>query len=580
MCYENKSHLFTSLLIVLIILLFASLNACTSFTPKNELEAYTPNYFDSVLTQYIPSEKVQLISEKFFQKDKVKEGLNIVYNNDSGKKLRWQTADRSGHSPFIKQVINACKGADMHGFSAKEYPVARMQELFDQLYVIPKENESEQNKEKEKVPIEKVIEQKIELDVLTSQSALALMNDVYFGRMPKPKRWDYPVKEKDINVLLQDTNVVDFQKLLGKLAPQHPGYYELAGQLQKFLDIQSGEGLPLISPSGYSKGKKGKNIDILADRLAVSDDLEEPYDGEAIFDDKMVEAIKNYQQRNGIKESGTIDQKTLASMNTPVEKVIDLIRLNLERYRWLPEEMTNGKTENYIFVNIPEYHVRCYKNGEIEFESITVVGETITPTPVFQDEMEFMVFSPVWNIPASIAREEIFQYALINPGVLIAGDTEVYYKGKKVNPYSVDWKQAMNDKRSYSFRQKPTNQNSMGDVKFKFPNDHGVYLHDTPAKKDFKLHYRAKSSGCVRVGKPAELAEYLLKPKKEDWTLDRIKRNMSGSKERRVNMQEDVKIHIYYLTAWVDENGQFRTAQDIYKHDKRQLPELKKVYGT
>lgn len=578
MCYENKSQYFASFVVALIVLLIMSLNACQSSTPKDELADYTPAYFDSVFTVYLSSDKVATGNKQFKQHDSLAKDLSNVYNY---KNLKWQTEKRLEYSPFVQELINACESANMHGFSAEDYPVEQLKTLFNELYIEEKKLSEEDIKAGKQMPIETVIAKKIDLDILATQTALAFMHDVYFGRMPLPKQWDYPQKQKDLSVLLSDTSQqISFQKIITSLAPKHPGYFELAGELQKYTDWKKENKLPKIASSGYGKGKKSKAITDLANRLSMSNDLEEPYDGEAVFDDNMIAAIKSFQQRNGLDVTGEIDTKTVTKMNEPIAETIDVIRLNLERYRWLPEDMTNGKTDNYIFVNIPEYMVRCYRNDAVEFESITVVGETITPTPVFQDELEFMVFSPVWIIPASIAREEIFQYALINPAVLIAGDTEVYYKGSKVDPYSVNWKQAMNDKRSYTFRQKPTSQNSMGDVKFKFPNKHGVYLHDTPAKADFKLNYRAKSSGCVRVGRPAELAEYLLQPKKEEkWSIDRIEKSMKSGRERRVNMEEDVKVHIYYFTAWVDADGQFHTAKDIYKHDKRQLPKLKEVYG-
>ncbi len=565
----------TAFLIITFIALFG-ISSCEIFTPKDELEPYTATYFDSTLNVYLSALKTnKLVTKAVSSYDSLLRDVNSIYQNP--KQLKWQTKNRLEYSPFITDVISTCENAEMYGFSKNDYPTKELNTLFDQVYTNQENLTEEDIKAGKKLSIQEVIDKKITLDVLATQTALTLMHDIYFGRMEIPKKWDLQAKQKQLSVFLSDTTKqLNFKKIIQELSPKHPGYFELCGKLQEFQDLKKNTVFPKVEM--VKMGDKGSKVKKLAERLTLSNDYNVSLSEGVIFNKEIELAIRQFQSKNGIKKTGTLDKKTLEALNKPIDEIIDLIKLNLERYRWLPEKLTTNEADNYVFVNIPEYHIRCYRNGEVDFESIAVVGETITPTPVFHDLIEFMVFSPVWVIPASIAREEIFQYALINPAVLIAGDTEVYYKGKKVNPYSVDWKQAIKEKHNYSFWQKPTDQNSMGDVKFKFPNKHGVYLHDTPIKKDFKLDYRAKSSGCVRVGKPAELAEYLLKDKKEDWTLDRIKRNMNSSKERRVNMEKDVPVYIYYFTAWVDEDGDFRTAKDIYKHDKRQLPKLKEVY--
>ncbi len=254
-------------------------------------------------------------------------------------------------------------------------------------------------------------------------------------------------------------------------------------------------------------------------------------------------------------------------------EMLQLAELNRERLRWLPDNLGN----RYVFVNAPEFMLHVFEGEQSALDMKVIVGDHITQSPIFNATMEYIVFSPIWNVPTSIAREEILEWVDKNPNLLLVSDMDAYYKGKKVDIHSVNWQEAKKDWRNWSFKQQPTERNSLGDVKFMFPNKHSVYLHDTPHKQYFNDAFRAYSSGCVRMEKPVEFAEYLLKDN-GGWTSDRIRGAMGRSAEQHVNLKNKIPVYIYYITNFVNEKGELQKRTDMYGYDKRQLPLFKEAF--
>lgn len=245
------------------------------------------------------------------------------------------------------------------------------------------------------------------------------------------------------------------------------------------------------------------------------------------------------------------------------------IALNMERYRWLPNPQALGN--RYVWVNIPEYTLYMVDKNDTVAKMNVVVGEAKNATPsVAAKPMKNVILSPVWDIPMSIAKEEM-EYIIKNPAVLIVADVDVWVDGKKVEPRSVDWKNISLSR--VKMRQKPKKTNSMGKVKFPFENGYGVYIHDTPNKVTFNETNRAQSHGCVRVGDPAELAFQCLKGN-NTWTKDRIAAGMNSGKQTFIDLPEKIKVNILYLTTWIDNNGKLIIGKDPYGYDSRQLKAL------
>jgi murein L,D-transpeptidase YcbB/YkuD len=249
-------------------------------------------------------------------------------------------------------------------------------------------------------------------------------------------------------------------------------------------------------------------------------------------------------------------------MNVPVERRIDQITLNLERWRWLPRDLG----ERYLLVNIPEYRLEVWDHGTVPLSMRVVVGKKDTPTPIFNDAMTYLVFAPYWNVPSDIAARETIPAAMKDPAFLDKTNMEVLDRsGKVVEPASIDLDRAG----EYRFRQRPGGRNSLGSVKFMFPNQFNVYLHDTPADSLFARAARSFSHGCVRIAQPEQLAEYVLRDQPE-WTADRIREAMAGQQEKTAKQREPLPVYLGYWTARVSADGIMQFRDDLYGIDAHQ----------
>lgn len=244
---------------------------------------------------------------------------------------------------------------------------------------------------------------------------------------------------------------------------------------------------------------------------------------------------------------------------------LDQIRMNLERWRWMPRDLG----DRYILVNVPAYQMQVMEGDKPALAMRVIVGQPKNPTPLFSDEMTNIVFSPTWNIPETIIRKEMVPHQVNDPSYLERHDIEVVgTSGDVVDLARVDWtdEQAVN---GMHFRQAPGPQNALGFVKFIFPNEFDVYLHDTPTRSLFNKPFRALSHGCIRIENPVALAQYLMRDRPE-WTAERISEAMNGEREQAVPLKEHLPVHIGYWTAWVNPDGSVTHAEDPYKLDEKQ----------
>jgi L,D-transpeptidase YcbB len=243
-------------------------------------------------------------------------------------------------------------------------------------------------------------------------------------------------------------------------------------------------------------------------------------------------------------------------LNVPLQARIRQIELNLERWRWLPRELGDP----HILVNIPEMRLEIWDGGVTPIAMRVVVGKPDTQTPIFNDEMTYIVFAPYWNVPSDIAKNETLPEVIRDPGFLDRTNMEVVNaSGERVDPQSVD----LDDPESYRFRQRPGTSNALGLVKFMFPNQFNVYLHDTPADSLFERASRSLSHGCVRVEEPAKLAAYILRDQPE-WTPERIGEAMHAGEERTVKLKHPIPVYLGYWTARVGSDGIVQFRKDVY----------------
>ena len=350
---------------------------------------------------------------------------------------------------------------------------------------------------------------------------------------------------------------------LSDLKPQAPEYARLRTALADYRRIKAEGGWPSVP--GNLKVKPGQptpHLEAVAKRLSLTGDFKGTVPA-GTYQGDLVEAVKVFQRRHGLHDDGILSPAVAAEMNVPVDRRIAQIQMNLERWRWLPRDLGN----RYVLVNIPEMRLDIYEAENIVLTMRTVVGKEDTPTPIFNDEMTHIVFSPYWNVPPTIAQEETLPAVMRDPGFLDRNNMEVLdAKGNRVDPGSVD----LNDPAAYRFRQRPGSDNSLGLVKFMFPNQFNVYLHDTPADSLFARAARSFSHGCVRLEQPVELAKYVLKDQ-PDWDQTRIEAAMHAGEEKHVKLKAPIPVYLGYWTARVRPDGTVQFRPDVYNTDTRQM---------
>jgi L,D-transpeptidase YcbB len=359
--------------------------------------------------------------------------------------------------------------------------------------------------------------------------------------------WLLPRKEISYPGLL--TSMLSDPKLLNKDSMVLFGqYYSLRDALMRYRSIEKNGGWKVIELDpdlkAYKPNDTAKAIRQIRDRLFVTGEIKQNNESNR-YDPELVAAVKTYKLHNGYTPDSLVKPEHIKAMNVPVSERIRTITVNMERCRWLMPGIFDEK--EFIYVNIPSYKMKLSREGNIVFDSPVVVGATKTKTEIFNGTMTYLIFSPYWNLPKSIYDKEI------KPG--IAKDTNYLAK------HNMEWN-------SGQVRQKPGKKNSLGLVKFMFPNEHDIYFHDTPSKSYFKRENRALSHGCVRVGKPRELALTILKDNKT-WTPQKIDSAMNGGKETICSLKHKIPVYILYFTSWVDEAGEINFYKDVYDMDER-----------
>jgi len=381
--------------------------------------------------------------------------------------------------------------------------------------------------------------------MLTSQY-FDYANKVWRGiseKQSKSLNWFIPRKKLDV-LSLMDSMLKDTSSSFIKNGYSHRQYNLLKEYLQQYrtLDQQNNWAEIKTNSKSFRKGDKSETIIAIRQRLNLLGDL--PVNSSSTFFDQGLEdAVKNFQSRFGMKIDGVIGKEMIKQLNIQPENYIRQIIVNMERCRWVP----NSLDKDYLVVNIPAFTLTAYEKDSVVFSMNVVVGQTVHKTVIFNGDLKYIVFSPYWNVPPDILKKEILPGIKKDPNYLSKHNME--WNGKTV-------------------RQKPGPDNSLGLVKFLFPNEYHIYLHDNPAKSLFNEHVRAFSHGCIRVANPKKLASYLLR-KNPEWTEEKIDRAMKSGKEQYVTLKDEVPVYIAYLTAWVDRTGRLNLRKDIYNRDNR-----------
>jgi L,D-transpeptidase YcbB len=361
--------------------------------------------------------------------------------------------------------------------------------------------------------------------------------------------WFIPRKKIDAQAFL-DSLIKNKGQNLAAYEPVNRQYNLLKQKLVAYYNLEKEADTARIEFNKKLKKELAADaIKAIKKRLILLGDLSAG-DTTALSDSTFTNAVRQFQTRTGIKATGEIGPAFINELNVPAASRIQQILINMERIRWMPATPTT----DYILVNIPEFQMHVYEKGNLAFNMVVVVGSEAHNTVIFSGTLNQIVFSPYWNIPPGILKNEIL------PGI----KRRPNYLAK----HNMEWHNG-------SVRQKPGKSNSLGLVKFLFPNSYNIYFHDTPSKSLFGESSRAFSHGCIRLSEPDKLAGFLLR-KDSTWNADRIKLAMNAGKEKYVRLRRDAEIPVFigYFTSWVDREGHLNFRKDVYGHDQKMAERL------
>lgn len=453
--------------------------------------------------------------------------------------------------PQAEKMLEVITKAADEGLDPADYRKADLDKLFKELKASKRD-------------FEKFTEIQKEIDVVLTGTYFLWASDYYRGLViPNENReieWD--VKQNKIKLdgaLMTVLGERESQYPYETFSPLHDEYSRLKTSLADYRKIQASGGWPNVAASPKLKRLQSSTvIPAIRKRLGL------PETEGSVYNDEVFNAVKQFQAIQGLKPDGVLGVETVKIMNIPINERIRQIILNMERWRWIPRSFE----PDYLLVNIPEYKLYVYEAGKEKLSMNVIVGKAVNSTPVFSDRMEYIVLSPYWNVPFSIVKEELAPKIISNSSYLDRLDMEIVTAaGDQINPGSINWNEITEENWKYILRRRPGPKNDLGDVKFIFPNSKDIYLHDTPHDELFSQTKRGFSHGCVRVEKPMELAEYLLR-NSGNWNKSKILETISKREEKQVPLKTSLPVYLVYFTAWTDEKGQVHFRDDIYGHDK------------
>lgn len=347
-------------------------------------------------------------------------------------------------------------------------------------------------------------------------------------------------------------------------------YYWLRSYLVKYDSLEKKGGWPVVEMKRKSLriGDTDSIVPALSQSLFLHGDLPKA-DSSLVVDSMLSEGIKNFQARHGLKPDGVAGPAFFRQLNVQVNVRIEEILLNMERSRWMPSDYP----PDYLIVNIPDFNLYAYEDGKQTWTMPVVVGKEVHETATFKGVLKHVVFNPYWVIPPGILYNEIIPGVVKNASYLKKHNMEVVDRSSKViSPSKIAWSKYSNSGFPYTIRQRPGANNSLGRVKFLFPNSFSIYLHDTPSRSLFSEEKRAFSHGCIRVSDPEKLANYILE--KENWSPEKVSKSLKPGKELWVPLSTEIPVFIVYFTAWVENDGKLHFRNDIYNRDRKLKEEL------
>lgn len=505
------------------------------------LIGFNPNYFEE---NFPKTERV------FFSKD------DYFHNSLTEKKddlyLSWTIKNKL--TPLADTFIEIIRNCDQQGLNPHEYHLVEIERIL---------HSSTKNKNVKK------------LSALLTDAFLLMAAHQYAGRICSEKEgnieWFKHVSEINPNDSLKKVfKDGGIKKMTSSFSCKHPQYLLLQKALVEYISIKkSGGWLKLSEKFSLKKGDENNKVLLLKKRLAMSNEIKlSPTTERIIFDTSLEESIKEFQYRHNLPITGKIDKALILELNIPVEKRIKQIAFNMDRWRWLQRTLP----DTYIMVNIAGFDLALKQNNRDMLKMKIIAGSTFHPTPLFHSEMNYIILNPGWDIPMSIARNEILPHLKSDNQYLIKNNIKMYESRKPdaaiINAEDILWSNVSSKDFNFRLRQMSGANNPLGNIKFMFPNSSYVYFHDTPFRDLFSKTSRAFSHGCMRIEKPIELAAFIMK-KDTAWVANKLKDAIAKKREVKLTIPSQIAVYICYWTIYVDENGKLCFENDAYLFDNR-----------
>lgn len=484
-----------------------------------------------------------------------------------------------------RQMVAAIQQSANDGLEPNDYHFASLSELLVQ-------------------PIESLQpSERVDLDLLLSDSFLMLGSHLLEGKVNPESidaEWLANRRQRLMGPILEEALAGrDLTSQLVALRPAQPGYAALLAARARLMPMLTLDWAPLPGGPALKPGVTDDRVPALRARLVALGDLEtvpaesmtsavDPVSEDLsglpqslpetpdprLYDEALQAAVSRFQARHGLEDDAVVGRDTLSSLNVSPARRLEQVDLNLERWRWLPDQL--GDT--HVMVNIAGFELRVMTHGEERLRKRVIVGRPYRRTPVFSDQIRYLVFNPTWTVPRKLMVQDKLPEIIEDPDYLARLGFKVYNgwgaDRQLVDPQSIDWSRVTPRSFPYQLVQEPGPQNALGQVKFMFPNKFDVYLHDTPGRDLFSKTERSFSSGCIRVEDPLSLAAILLADD-PTWTPERIQAMVDSKKLTTVTLRKPVPVHLEYWTAWADPAGQLQFRKDIYQRDDRLLMALR-----
>jgi murein L,D-transpeptidase YcbB/YkuD len=472
-------------------------------------------------------------------------------------------------TPQARSLLEEIRRVDEDGLSPEDYHYSRLQAMAVHLAAGGPD------------AMTPPLQLRADFDLLMTDAAFLLGAHILGGRV-NPETihgaWSAFSHEVDLIRFLNDgLQGGRVAPMIQALHPPYTGYTGLRQALADYRRMAAAGGWPhLADGPSLRLGDESPLVARLRERLHVSGDLADmPLSlMPNVFDEPLETAVKAFQFRHGLEADGVVGKKTRQVLNVPVEQRIQQLLINMERWRWIP----NNLGPRYLVVNIADFNLTMVDEGRVRGTMRVVVGRAYRKTPVFSGTMTYLEFNPFWNIPRRLAIEDILPRVQKDPGYIDQQGIRIFSGWSEdavpLSPGEVDWASLNPNHFPIRLQQAPGPKNALGRIKFMFPNQHAVYLHDTPAKGLFNSVSRSFSSGCIRVEDPTTLAAFVLEGT-EGWDRETIAKHLGDGERRVVRLQRPIPVHLLYWTAWSDANGIVFFREDIYERDAPLMRALK-----